>query len=198
MVIGELRDKHPGTITLVAPGPSVVHLAQQHLAGPVVAIYDALTYIEPLRASGVYALMKDGPGWPNACDCCTTPCEVPGMVRPEHATLLLHEPESGGCFPDYSPRIVFRMVEDLGFVDPRGIDGEPFIWGNSAQAAVALARHMGATSLQLVSFDAALGDHRVVEGDKVHVTTDYSYATQCLRNAVAGLPCEWITPKGDE
>ncbi len=181
---------HAGLVTIIAPGPSVMNLRREHLRGPVIALYDAITYVERLDYFGpTYALQKDGCG--GKCPSCE---DTPSMVRPRltTTTLLLHRPESGDCFADHPRRVVFDTHEDFGF--PVGQ------WSNSAVCSVLLARHMGATSLRLVSFDSCTnGDVRTVESEAivsyVQNTTAYPHACDGLKATSAGLPVEWVTPE---
>lgn len=192
MRIAELLLAHPGsTCTIVAPGPSVRFIKAEHVAdGPIIAIYDAIVPVEALGLpNSTYALQKDG-GFVCGCDHDCERCTTAGMVRPQRAPLLLHEPESGDCFPGH-PRYVFGVADDLGF------EGEG--WSNSATCAVRLAYYMGATALRLVSFDACTtGDLQVIEGGTAMSYDEnavaYPWACECIRRDTADIETAWVTP----
>ncbi len=135
-----LKGKYQGeTVHIVGKGPSLAFLEQRHIGpGPVITIAESIVKVEELKLSNkVYSLQKDR-------------IDVPEATSP----IILHKEES------------FKEVKAKGFTKPFYLLDNPadlgIAWNNiSVVTAIELAFFMGASNINLVSFDAYThGDFR--------------------------------------
>ena len=180
-----LIGKHKGeTAWIVGSGPSLQHLTAYDIGvGPVITLNQSALVVENLGLPNqVYSMQKDGgnkrikspdnlnPNCPERQNGCGEQCG--GIVRPKHATLMVHNLESLFCFDDYSPRYVFEL-SDFGLTQNTC----------SFVVAIKMAQLFGCTSFKFISFDA-------------HVFGSKKYAHQIpeVKPHYANLNVEWITP----
>ena len=200
-----LRDRHKNeTVWIIGKGPSLQYLKRDDIGqGPVITLNAAILAVEPIcLPNPIYSMQKDGgnrrkPSKDNLCpDCdftgeCGEACG--GIVRPETATLLLHDLESKYCFPDYSPRHVLNLQE-------LGLHGNAF----SLIFAIKTAQYMGCNKFNFVSCDAhSKNDNRTYvpgKGTTKSKLSENLYQGQRmgLKPFLEGLDCQWITPNGVE
>jgi hypothetical protein len=196
----KLKDAHRGeTVWIIGKGMSLLQLKTDTIGpGPVIAIYEAIVPVEALNIPNpTYCLEKDG-GWRKkfpggmpdggiSPECAYRECDFcEGMIRPQRATLLLHEKEAKYCFPDYAPRIVFNL-EDIG------MDHNEF----SMVCAIKIGELMGCTKFKFVSFDAhANDDYRNVMQmfNDSHYRWTYGMQKSILPPYLEGKDYEWVTP----
>lgn len=196
----ELKGKHPGeTAWIVAKGPSVLNLSRNDIGdGPIIALYETIAIVEMLDLPNpLYALQKDGgknkkhvaPTTILSSECASRDCDhCEWVVRPQKATLLLHDLEAEFCFPDYSPRYLFSLAEI-------GLRHNAF----SLVCALKIAQFMGCVKFMFVSADAqAIGDLRCCLPIYPQRYYDHDYEAQrrMFPPYLAGLDYGWVTPKG--
>jgi hypothetical protein len=195
----DLKGKHEGeTAWIVAKGPSVLNLKKTDIGeGPVIALYETIVIVEMLGLSNpVYSLQKDGgqnkkhvaPTTILSSECESRDCTHCGwVVRPQKATLLLHDLEAEFCFPDYSPRKLFTLAEI-------GLPYNTF----SLVCALKIAQFMGCTKFMFVSADAqATGDLRCCLPIYPQEYYDHDYEAQrrMFPPYLVGLDYGFVTPK---
>jgi hypothetical protein len=196
----ELKDRHSGeTAWIVAKGPSVLNLTRADIGdGPIIALYETIAIVEMLDLPNpVYSLQKDGgknkthvaPTTILSSECKSRDCEhCEWVVRPQKATLLLHDLEAEFCFPDYSPRYLFTLAEI-------GLPYNTF----SLVCALKIAQFLGCTKFMFVSADAqAIGDLRCCLPIYPQRYYDHDYEAQrrMFPPYLVGLDYGFVTPKG--
>ncbi|MHB8109759.1 MAG: hypothetical protein ACYDHW_06975 [Syntrophorhabdaceae bacterium] len=192
-----LKDTHKGeTAWIIGKGPSLANLTKEDIGkGPVIALNHAILSVEALGLDNpIYSMQKDGgdkrtPSADNLIPDCNYSGNCNGcepMIKPQNATLLLHDLESKYCFPDYPKRHVLNLGK-LGFP------------GNVYSLVMALrtAQYMGCTQFNFVSCDAHVSGNIdvYVPGEGI-VRTDETYKGQVdtFPYFAKGLNCLWITP----
>jgi hypothetical protein len=158
-------------VTIVGRGPSLLRLTSDDFPrGPVITINLAILEVRKLGLTNpVYTMQKDGcikhsAQYVPAKRCrCPNPARMVPPIMPE--TVVLSVAESSRCFRKYPNRIVVDVQKEYGI---------PW-WSMSALLAVRMAKRIGATEIRMLAFDAARGDSRRVEGDKL-VPGDRGYA----------------------
>jgi hypothetical protein len=127
VIIKSLKDIHKGqVITLIGKGPSLDKLKKEDIIGPTIALNESFKVAEPLGAQ--YGTQLDA--WMK--DACT--------------------PETGILFVSPRAKVHYPGNDKVKLLDPRqlGLSATPA----SLEYAIALALHMGASSIRLVCFDA--------------------------------------------
>ncbi len=167
-------------MTIVGRGPSLLRLTPDDFPrGPVITINLAALEVRKLGLTNpMYLMQKDGciphrsQYVPRKVCQCPNPARMVPPIMPE--TVILSTAESSKCFRKYPNRIVIDVEREYQL---------PW-WSMSALIAVRMAKRWGGTEIRLLAFDAAHGDSRRVEGDKL-VEGDRGYAI-----AVDGIK-EW-------
>jgi SAM-dependent methyltransferase len=175
-----VKDKHSGTCYIVGKGPSLTSFDFSKLdpEAPIIAINESIQVVEKWHCPNpVYSLQQDGKP-----EC---------MVRPQGATLLLSG-QSSSWMLDYSPRLVYNQVIDLGVQD-RII---------SAVSAIEFARHFGCDKIVFIAFDAITSGTYGYYDSQLHVDPANSLRRfqrygEIIKLSLRGLPCDFIHPDGN-
>lgn len=125
-VMEEFKNKHPGEISIIGKGPSLDRLKPEHLTPVSIALNEA--FIAGQKIGVLYGTQLDS--WMR--DACY--------------------PHVGTLFCSARSKLHYAGVKNAKLLDPRrlGLSATPA----SLEYAIALALHMGATSIRLVCFDA--------------------------------------------
>ena len=178
-----LTQKYPGKIaTIVGKGPSLDFLSEHHFEGsgnPVIAINQAIHKVEAvaplLLRDDLFILQQD-----QGIDC-----------RPQRAQLLLHATLKH-LYPEITNRFLFQ---DRTF----GYGARQL----SVIMAIKIAKLMGCTQLNLVSFDASVNGQthyaRVIGIDPVLTASGgqerfLAHKARIIK-AAGTTPIKWITPE---
>jgi len=196
-----LRNKYKGQIlNIVGKGPSLRFLKKDHFVpGPIVTINQAILAVEPFGFEDLYSMQKDGGSrkidkgqWVLSSDCdysddCGYRCGA--IIRPEKATLLVHDKESLYCFNDYSPRVVLDWLT-------LGLPGNE----NSMIFSIQLGKFFGCSGFRFISFDAhTSGDCATyVPGETEMKISGYNSQIEKIPGHINGFDSEWITPKKEQ
>lgn len=168
---------------MVGKGRSLVNIKKKHFGkGPVITINQAIEKVEDLELDNpIYSLQKNGgdqrtniPKDNLSPDCLHECLDICGnMIRPQGATLLVHNLESLYCFRDYSPRYVFKL-EDFGLIKNTC----------SFVIAIKMGELFGCSSFNFISFDA-----HVFKNDRT-----YAHQLPEVKPFYKDLDIKWIIP----
>jgi hypothetical protein len=197
--ISALRDMHKGqTAWVIGTGPSLSFLRREHFGdGPVIALYQATIVVEKLcLGNTIYSMQKDTCGFmPDGARRGTVPhiaCDCWAKVRPQKASLLVHDAESLCCMEDYEPRYVWSNEKDFGIS-----------WCEfSSLTAIEIACLFGCNKIVYVSHDAFtngnIQEHRIKSDGTFKDVPDPNYLLHIPRVKAhlekKHITAEWLTP----
>ncbi len=177
--IAGLKDRHLGaTAYVVGKGRSLSHLTAKDFGpGIIITINQAIAVVDAFGLSQpIYALQKDGCAqFGEICPCAT--CGPRGwrrdpILNPSPAvTVLFHQLLSPWCLHDRPNRYTY-LDADFGHTD---------IATMSVLDAIALAHHLGASSIVMLCFDhLATGDARYADAYAPTTPAEVDFAQTAL------------------
>ena len=187
---GAYNDK---TGAIIGTGPSLHQIKREDFNGVdvIITINGAVKLIRNARGNiPIYTMQKDACSYNKNlsevvwCEKCDGACWKPEPIQPE--ILLIHFPESIGCWPEYPLRYAWNNA-DYGLP-----------WHNpSFMACLKIMEIFGVAKIKIVSFDSC------TTGSIKHINSDkedrgYIADVELIKDSVKNCTVkniEWITPQ---